>query len=329
MVSIIVPVYNGEHTIEKCINSLLNQTFDEIEIIIIDDGSIDKSLMCINKIARIDNRIKVISQNNRGVSNARNVGIKNSSGEFICFIDCDDWVGNDYIENLYKLITTTSSDLSVCGYTEVFNNINIEKIISKSKLNHDGTINGQAKDILVQIKDYINSPCLKLYKSSIIIENKLFFNEDMITAEDQDFNYQYLGYCQNISFINTANYYYNRSSSVLSKISNSKCFENELTNYEKKVLYFQKNKINRYEEILFDSVCYIVKRYSILSDADNTLYDYCDRINKIPIYHMKRKNKSSIKDEILYFMLYHRFYKPLHWYFRRIHNIRKHHSDEL
>lgn len=109
--TVIVPVYNAEEYLDRCIESILNQTFTNYELLLVNDGSKDNSLQILRKFEKIDKRITVFTQENQGVSVARNQGIENAKGEYICFIDSDDWVENDYLENLYK--NKTSDDTLV------------------------------------------------------------------------------------------------------------------------------------------------------------------------------------------------------------------------
>ena len=121
-VSIIVPVYNVEKYIEKCLNSLISQSYRNIEIILIDDGSKDNSGKICDKYKKKDPRIKVIHKENAGVSEARNSGIQKATGKYLCFVDADDFVMNDYIKYLHKLIAINCSDIAVCA--KMFSNIN-------------------------------------------------------------------------------------------------------------------------------------------------------------------------------------------------------------
>ena len=111
-VSIIVPVYNVENYLIDCLDSLINQTLKEIEIILINDGSTDNSLKIINLYAQYDSRIKIIDQENKGPSSARNRGLDVSQGEFISFIDSDDWIDNDFIEKLYLSALNNNCDIA-------------------------------------------------------------------------------------------------------------------------------------------------------------------------------------------------------------------------
>ena len=101
-ISIIVPIYNVEKYLERCINSLINQTYKNIEIILVNDGSTDNSLIICEKYKNIDSRIILVNKENGGLSDARNVGIDNSSGNYITFIDSDDYIDDDYVYTLYK-----------------------------------------------------------------------------------------------------------------------------------------------------------------------------------------------------------------------------------
>ena len=115
-VTIIVPVYNAEKYLEKCIKSLINQTYNNLEIILIDDGSLDKSWNICNNFAKKDTRIKVYHKENGGVSSARNWGLSNSSGKYILFVDSDDWLEDNMIEILYREIEEQKVDVSICNF---------------------------------------------------------------------------------------------------------------------------------------------------------------------------------------------------------------------
>ena len=118
-ISIIVPVYNLENYIEKTIEQLISQTYKNLEIILVDDGSTDKSLELCNTFAKRDNRILVVHQKNQGVSVARNTGIKHATGEYIGFFDGDDDIESDIFEFLYNNLVKNNADISICGVTIV------------------------------------------------------------------------------------------------------------------------------------------------------------------------------------------------------------------
>lgn len=117
LISIIIPVYNKEHSIKRCINSVLNQTYKNIEIIIVDDGSTDNSLSICREMELTDYRIKVVSKENGGVSSARNKGISISKGQYIGFVDADDWIDKAMYEKLYKAINLNKADIASCYFS--------------------------------------------------------------------------------------------------------------------------------------------------------------------------------------------------------------------
>ena len=121
LISVIVPVYNVEKYIKKCIDSILRQTYCNIEIILIDDESKDKSGIICDQYAKIDNRIKVIHKENTGISDVRNLGIKLANGKYITFIDSDDYVEDDYVEFLYNLIIKNNVKISITSHTAIYN----------------------------------------------------------------------------------------------------------------------------------------------------------------------------------------------------------------
>lgn len=121
MISVIVPVYNVEKYLERCIDSILKQTYSDLEILLIDDGSSDKSGKICDEYAKKDNRIKVIHKKNGGISDVRNVGIENAKGDYIGFVDSDDYIADDMFETLYKLSNENNADISIVSFYEMYN----------------------------------------------------------------------------------------------------------------------------------------------------------------------------------------------------------------
>ena len=113
MISIIVPVYNAENWLKKCVDSIINQTYKDIEILLINDGSKDRSIDILKEYEKKDSRIRVFDKQNEGVSKTRNLGIKEAKGEFIQFVDCDDYIEENMCETMLHLIS--NSDMAICG----------------------------------------------------------------------------------------------------------------------------------------------------------------------------------------------------------------------
>ncbi len=155
LISVIIPVYNVEKYINKCVDSVISQTYKNIEIILVDDGSTDNSSIICDEYKEIDDRIIVVHKKNGGLSDARNVGIENSKGQYICFIDSDDYIASNFIYELYQTLKITNSDISICKYIEVY----------------EGQVN-------IPIK---NKRRIKIYDGNKKIEN-LYNNNDVVTV---------------------------------------------------------------------------------------------------------------------------------------------------
>lgn len=184
-ISIIVPIYNAEKTINRCIDSLLKQTYKNIEIILINDGSIDNSLLICKNYAAKDKRVVVINKSNGGVSSARNAGIVKVSGNYIMFCDSDDYVYDNWCEEMYKMYK--DNYLIMCGYNmikdkKIINSIipkSISKIVDKNKV--------------MELENYgFFSPFNKLYNAKIIKNNNIYFDSNLNFGEDLIFNLSYL-----------------------------------------------------------------------------------------------------------------------------------------
>lgn len=129
LVSIIIPIYKVESYLDKCINSVVAQTYKNLEIILVDDGSPDNCPQICDLWAKKDNRIKVIHKQNGGLSSARNAGLDVCKGDYICFIDSDDWVEPTYVEELYSTLTQNNADLALCGVNNIDENGSIHEMI--------------------------------------------------------------------------------------------------------------------------------------------------------------------------------------------------------
>lgn len=228
-VSIIVPVYNVEKYIEKCLKSLISQSYKNIEIILIDDGSKDNSGKICDTYKRKDSRIKVIHKENAGVSEARNLGIQKATGRYLCFVDADDFVMNDYIEYMHQLIVKESSDIAVC--TKMFSNFNEEQSSDEMIEVLDG------ENAIIRILNY-RMPIgvySRIFKKDLIKDNGIKFLKDIYMGEGFNFNVACFQKAKKVIISNYKVYYYRRdnTTSATSDFSIKKC-ENSL--YAMKVM---------------------------------------------------------------------------------------------
>ena len=179
-VSVIIPIYNVEKYLAECIDSVINQTLNEIEIICINDGSTDNSLKIIKEYAKKDNRIKYFTQKNKGAGAARNLGLKHATGEYLGFIDGDDFANPDYLEKLYNKASTTNSDIVVCSANRYdIRTKKIEKMPWALKVNYLPDINiFSYRDMPKYIFNFgQNWNWNKLYRHEFIKRNKIKFQE--------------------------------------------------------------------------------------------------------------------------------------------------------
>lgn len=220
-VSIIIPAYNAENHINKCIFSVINQSYKNIEIILVNNGSTDNTLNICMQWAKKDSRIKILDQKNKGVSNARNQGIKQAIGEYIVFVDSDDYLQDNSVEILYNHIENKDIDVVYCDYYNVTKKeiIACEEILDY-KVYH-------AQDISIVIRNmfgggrYYSSIWRGIYKKSIIDEKELRFKQ-MKYAEDLLYNIEYLINCNNIEIISDKLYcYVQNNDSSLQKLKHN------------------------------------------------------------------------------------------------------------
>lgn len=204
MVSIIVPAYNCEKYIKNCIISLINQTYKFIEVIIINDGSTDSTRKICEQLEDTDTRIKLHTKKNEGVSKARNDGIRLCRGEYIIFVDADDYLNIDSVEIMISTIEKNKSDIVIGNYNTIHFNKLKKNTNYKTKLY---TKRDFVNDILNH-ESKLHTPWGKLFKSRIIKGNKLFFDVDMTICEDTKFNIEYLKFCENIFVQNKIVYNY-------------------------------------------------------------------------------------------------------------------------
>lgn len=199
VISIIVPVYNAEACLERCIKSIINQTYQYFELLLINDGSKDSSPSICDAYAKKDERIRVIHQNNQGVSSARNIGLKSSSGSYITFIDADDYVDNDYLHILYNNIS------------------DVDMVISKPIFeNKDGNPTREitVKNISVETMDSVNfkSPYIHYWTWGTLIRkdcvNNIIFCENYYVGEDSLFNFTVIKNCKKVKHIQEKKYHY-------------------------------------------------------------------------------------------------------------------------
>ncbi|MGO4961219.1 glycosyltransferase family 2 protein [Jeotgalibaca porci] len=251
-ISVIIPCYNLEDKIEKCLKSIQRQTHQNIEIIIVDDGSTDNSVAIIKTLANNDARIKLLIQENNGPSSARNKGIRYANGDYIMFVDGDDYISDDYISNIVDNLHE-QCDMIIAGFRYVYDD-GTENIIEG--IDFDCSKEEYIKKFYIESikRRLIFGPCNKLYKKSILDKNNICFNEDLEIREDGLFVMHYLEHVDNLSGITDSGYYYIQNEFNTSLIS--KFHQNE-------------KDIN---EMYFNKLVDFIGEERLEYDAINTIY---------------------------------------------------------
>lgn len=200
-VSVIVPIYNTEKFLRKCIESIINQTLQEIEIILINDGSTDNSHnICLEYAEKYPEKVRYINNKNIGCSATRNLGIELAKGEFIAFVDSDDYIEKEMYEKMYTKSQKTESDIVICGINTIFlknRKIWVRKVKNKNE-----------KYKYLTREQLLNNPVNKIFKTNLLRKNKILFPLNTQFAEDIVFCIKSIIYCQKMSAVEKEFYNY-------------------------------------------------------------------------------------------------------------------------
>ena len=250
-ISVIVPIYNAEKYLKKCLNSIIHQTFKDLEILCINDGSTDNSLKIIQDFSKKDARIKIFNTSNNGQGSARNLGLKHAAGEYISFIDADDWIVEDAYEKLYY--KSNKYDLDILFF-QMINYINSSGNLIESDLynyevlinNFDNEIPFSSKDASEFLFNIAVCPVSKLYKRKFLTENNIVFPENII-FEDNVFFYNAFLKADKISFINKHFYFRRRHSESITQNISEKSFDIVNATNKMLILFKDNNWYSKYK----------------------------------------------------------------------------------
>lgn len=285
IISVIVPIYNAEKYIDRCVQSILYQTFCNWELVLIDDGSTDKSLSLCKAYASKDRRIKIFHKENGGVSSARNYGLLNSFGEWVTFVDVDDYIETDFLEKLLGIEDTVDMVVSGAYYIN-------EKIyfMPPERLFKIADCPSFVDDQLCEV--YLMTCWAKLFKKNLIEEKRIYFNTSLRIGEDTDFVLRYLKYVGKIALIHYYGYYYNDEERV-------KLFKYSLN----------ANDFDRHLSLILDGVNQLKCDYHYdFGKIDRLLRCYYSRL--FFVYLLKIKKYSELYNERRVYMAGHIKYMP-------------------
>ena len=324
-VSIIVPVYNVENYIERCLNSLVNQTFKDIEIITINDGSTDKSLELINKYVKEDIRVSVIDLGDEGVSYCRNLGIEKANGKYIMFVDSDDWIDFNMVEVMYKKAEENNIDLVMCSYIREFKDHSKEKIFNLPEeiiYKEDKVKNELLRKLVGPVKEELSNPEMldalgtvwgKLYRTDILKENKINFVDlkEIGSAEDTLFNIFTFNYLKKVMFLNKPMYHYWRDNpkSVTSQY-NSKLKEQRKVFFKYISDFIKENNFEQvFEEALNNRICTSVLGLGLIECSKNNKISGINKIKNIKKIINEEYIRNAYKNlELKYFSIHWRVF---------------------
>ncbi|MBU5337320.1 glycosyltransferase family 2 protein [Intestinibacter bartlettii] len=255
-ISIIVPVYNTGKKLRKCIDSILNQTYKNFEVILINDGSTDNSLSICKEYKKKDNRIKIINQDNKGSVYARNSGVELAIGKYIVFIDADDWIDREFLNILYNEAEEYSCDIVACNPYLVYGNGLIKRIrtdFTQDIIFENEEIKNEVLSKLVGDTGFPSSLWGKIYKRNLFENYGEYFFRMKFFGEDLALNIELLPKCKKIKVIDKPLYYYRCGGGTTKYMKN--LFEDTITTYciQKDCIdkYYSNQKKERYAKISF------------------------------------------------------------------------------
>ncbi|MGN0383573.1 MAG: glycosyltransferase family 2 protein [Eubacterium sp.] len=258
LISVVVPIYKVEDYISRCVDSIINQTYKNLEIILVDDGSPDNCPQLCDEYAKKDNRIKVIHKINGGLSDARNAGMKVSTGEYISFIDSDDYITFDFLETLYNTMITENSDIVECCVVKFYEDNHFDEYNDDFSIENYGIVDGLSA--LISENPFKQHVWNKLYKTDLVMDISFAVGK---LNEDEFWTYQVFGKAERITKINkTMYYYFQRSSSIMGNTYNLKrldALEGKANRQKYIDIYFPelslKSKIDLYGSCIFAYQC--------------------------------------------------------------------------
>lgn len=332
-VSIIVPAYNCANQIRHCIDSLINQTYKNIEIIVINDGSTDNLNMIVDEYS--DNRIKYYEQDNSGPSSARNKGIKYSNGEYIVFVDADDRVNKSFIEYLLNSIKKNKSDIACCGYIYEDNEKNVQL-----KLNEflSMNVNTSKENFIDCVLSGLGGVLWnKIFRKDIIEKNRITMDESIFMCEDLLFILEYLKYSEKVSIIDKYLYIYNAmNEGSISFKANSRYLKNNIVvikriKSELLKLNISNNKIDSIISTrIYNMINNLLKKESNFTsrkDIENSIKVFKDTIDdEFVCFYLRNIEAATILDILIIGLIKNKKIKEILYFYkycRKIYKLKK------
>ena len=286
LVSIIVPIYNVEECLNRCLESLLNQSYRKTEIILVDDGSTDNSSRIADCYARYDRRIHVIHKTNGGLSSARNVGLRYVAGEWIAFVDSDDYVDKNYISTLLQLAQSNNAEIAMCNYYRV----KLDGTVSESLLGWTSEVltNKEAIDDIFTYKRAV-SVWQSIFRADLFYDNNILFPEGR-EYEDISTKVKTLFFANKVAFTNEKLYYYvEREGSITNQSFKESVFHDKLSAARDVENLLEENEADGFSEF-FGNYKYLIVE-SVLTDMTRR---NVSQVNVRKIWRATRRQLASL-----------------------------------
>lgn len=311
LISIIVPVYNADKYLEECINSLINQTYKNLEIILVDDGSIDESPNICDEYLKKDSRVKVIHQENKGVSEARNRGIEEARGKWIAFVDADDYIDLKFCEKMLEIAIKENAQCVICGYNRVY--LSKKEALLKEKsfsMDSDEFLNN-----VFMVQSGFGFAHMKLWDANLLKKSNIRFDKELKVAEDAFFCMQISKEIKKIYYLNEALYNYRFNEQSVVRKFDKNYVQKYLIAMKKTKEYIrnndEKNTVKLYNYIAYH-VLLIIINYCFHPGNNESGMKSLKQVCKIPEFEeaVKKSNYKgfSLTRKITLFTLKHKLY---------------------
>lgn len=322
LISIVVPIYNSEKYLFQCVQSIRNQTYTNLEIILVDDGSTDSCESICKELLDSDNRLRYFYKKNGGVSSARNYGIMQANGEYISFIDSDDFIDDRYVESMFDLMDK-SIDMVVLGHLRYNEDEKTTKIVKHRFINKTYTAN-QLKQIIIddgRLNGFtVASACAVCFRTNIIKLNNLLFNETVKYNEDGLFTSEYVLHCSNNIILNysKAYYYYrvNNSSATNQIVEFDSNYIHSMENIIKKLSIYAGPSNNVQLQIAFRKATKTLTKIMSMVKYDIDYLEIKKQMSNADFRTSLKKTKFTgltLSFKIIYILVLMRFYKMVYW----------------
>lgn len=273
LVSVIVPVYNVQRELPRCLASILGQTYQNIEIILVDDGSTDNSLKICQQLAATDERICLYSKDNGGLSDARNFGLQHASGDYVAFVDSDDYVEVNYLEELYGALATTKAEVAVCTFKKVDVAGNLIKIVNFPTALQASEISGcELLKLVFKKNGYAFVVAWnKLYKRTLF--DKLKFEKGKI-YEDEYINFPLFWNVKRVVTVDKPLYnYVQRAGSITNSAYSQAKFESLFELHQRRIAFYQQQQATAHYQLAQQAfrnwcVTFVVQYLQQISPSD-------------------------------------------------------------